>query len=197
MIQEMTMENSANTHLSTEKSLVIAGFGGQGVLLCGRIIANIFMLNGKKVTWYPCYGSEMRGGAVNCEIVVSDEEVTSVHKKQTDILLTLNDISYNRFLPQVKDGGIIIANTSLIKEIKEERNIKYIKADITDKAGELGNIKVTNMVALGLLSTLFNNVDFSQVSEIIKDMLPKNKSDLIELNLKAFKAGTELRGERI
>lgn len=196
MIQEMTMENSANTHLSAEKSLVIAGFGGQGVLLCGRIIANIFMLNGKKVTWYPCYGSEMRGGAVNCEIVVSDEEVTSVHKKQTDILLTLNDISYNRFLPQVKDSGIIIANTSLIKEIKEERNIKYIKADITDKASELGNIKVTNMVALGLLSTLFNNIDFSQVSEIIKDMLPKNKSDLVELNLKAFKAGTELRGER-
>ena len=69
---ETTMEKIENRDLTTEKSLVIAGFGGQGVLLCGRIIANIFMLNGKKVTWYPCYGSEMRGGAVNCEIVVSD-----------------------------------------------------------------------------------------------------------------------------
>lgn len=182
---------------TSEKSLIIAGFGGQGVLLCGKIAANIFMLNGKKVTWYPCYGSEMRGGAVNCEIVVSDEEVTSVHKNQTDILLTLNDISYNRFLPQVKDGGVIIANTSLIKEIKEERNITYIKADITDKAGELGNIKVTNMVALGLLSALFDKVDFSHVEDIIKDMLPKNKSGLIELNLQAFKAGTQLIGEKI
>ena len=189
MIEEMTK--------TTEKSLVIAGFGGQGVLLCGKIIANIFMLNGKKVTWYPCYGSEMRGGAVNCEIVVSDEEVTSVHKKQTDILLTLNDISFRRFLPQVKDGGVIIANSTLIKDIREERNIKFIKAPITDKASELGNTKVTNMVALGLLSTLFDGVDFSHVSDIIRDMLPAGKSELAELNLKAFSAGRELRGEKV
>ena len=82
-----------------ETSIVIAGFGGQGVLLCGKILAKIFMLNNKNVTWYPCYGSEMRGGAVNCEIVVSDDEVTSVHKKQSDILLTLNDISFNKLSP--------------------------------------------------------------------------------------------------
>ena len=197
MIEEMTKNNINTLAAATEKSLVIAGFGGQGVLLCGKIAANLFMLSGKKVTWYPCYGSEMRGGAVNCEIVVSDEEVTSVHKKQTDILLTLNDISFKRFLPQVKDGGIIIANTTLIKDIKEERNIKFIKAPITDKAAELGNVKVTNMVALGLLSTLFDNVDFSQVSDIIKDMLPKSKIELAELNLRAFNAGRELRGENI
>lgn len=195
MIEEMVLANSENSATATEKSLVIAGFGGQGVLLCGKIAANIFMMNGKKVTWYPCYGSEMRGGAVNCEIVVSDEEVTSVHKKQTDILLTLNDISFKRFLPQVKDDGIIIANTTLIKDIKEERNIRFIKAPITEKAAELGNVRVTNMVALGLLSTLFDNVDFSHVHDIIKDMLPKSKSELAELNFRAFSAGRELRGE--
>ncbi len=195
MIEGMTIKKNENSATTTERSLVIAGFGGQGVLLCGKIVANIFMLNGKKVTWYPCYGSEMRGGAVNCEIVVSDDEVTSVHKKQTDILLTLNDISFKRFLPQVKDGGIIIANTTLIKDIKEERNIRFIKAPITDKAAELGNVRVTNMVALGLLSTLFDNVDFSHIHDIITEMLPKNKSELAELNYRAFSAGRELRGE--
>ena len=111
--------------------------------------------------------------------------------------MTLNDISYNRFLPQVRDGGTIIANTSLIKDIKEERNIKFVKAPITQIASDLGNIKVTNMVAIGVLSSLFENVDFSHVSDIIKEMLPASKSQLAELNIKAFNTGKEYGLERV
>ena len=81
-----------------EKNFIIAGFGGQGVLLAGTILANSFMLAEKNVTWYPCYGAEMRGGTVNCEIVVSDSEVSSVHKQDTDYALVLNQQSFDNFV---------------------------------------------------------------------------------------------------
>ena len=89
-----------------EKNFIIAGFGGQGVLLAGTILANAFMLEGKNVTWYPCYGAEMRGGTVNCEIVVSDEEVSSVHKNDADVVLALNQLSFDKFLPKIKKAEL-------------------------------------------------------------------------------------------
>ncbi len=179
-----------------ERSIIIAGFGGQGVLLIGKIIANIFMKNNKKVTWYPCYGSEMRGGAVNCEIVVSDDEVTSVHKKKTDILVCLNDISFKKFISHVNQGGTVIANTSLIKNINIADNIKVIKAAISDMAIKLGNVKVSNMVALGILSTLFENINFSEIPNNIKNLFP-NKPELVNLNIKAFMEGKQLGMESV
>ena len=75
-----------------EQNFIVAGFGGQGVLFAGRVLANAFMLLGKNVTWYPCYGAEMRGGTVNCEIVISDEEVSSVHKENADFIIVLNQL---------------------------------------------------------------------------------------------------------
>jgi 2-oxoglutarate ferredoxin oxidoreductase subunit gamma len=174
-----------------EQSIIIAGFGGQGVLLCGKILANIFMKNDKKVTWFPCYGSEMRGGAVNCEIVVSEEEVTSVHKKETDILVTLNDISYNKFINQVKANGTVIANTTLIKNIdKNFKKINFIEAPISDIALELGNVKVTNMVALGVISKIYPNIDFAEVNNIIDNMFSGTKKYLADINKKAFETGS-------
>ena len=172
-----------------EQSIVIAGFGGQGVLLAGTILANAFMYNDKKVTWYPCYGAEMRGGAVNCEIVVSDEEVTSVHKKEADILIALNDLSFEKFINRVKSGGTLITNTSLIKEKRPKEGINYIFAPISDIAGKSGNIKTTNMVALGILSTICNNVNVEKLEQAIETALSPNKMHLKEINLKALMAG--------
>ncbi len=174
-----------------EQSIVIAGFGGQGVILAGIILANAFMLNNKKVTWYPCYGAEMRGGAVNCEIVVSDEEVTSVHKKETDILITLNDLSFNKFVPKVKKGGIVIANSSLIKETCQRNDIKIISAKISDIAREQGSIKATNMTALGILTTICDAVNIETLQQAIESVLTPSKMHLKQLNFDALKAGCE------
>ena len=96
-----------------EKNFIIAGFGGQGVLLAGTILANAFMLDGKNVTWYPCYGAEMRGGTVYIEIVVTDTEESSVHKQDTDFALVLNQQSFDKFVQRVKSGGTIVANSTL------------------------------------------------------------------------------------
>jgi 2-oxoglutarate ferredoxin oxidoreductase subunit gamma len=86
----------------TEKSVVIAGFGGQGILLAGEVLANALMIDEKNVTWYPCYGAEMRGGTVNCEIVTSEDEVSAVNKKEADFVIALNQLSFERFLPKLK-----------------------------------------------------------------------------------------------
>ena len=141
-----------------EKNFIIAGFGGQGVLLAGTILANSFMLDDKNVTWYPCYGAEMRGGTVNCEIVVADGEVSSVHKKDTDYALVLNQQSFDKFVLRVKSGGTIIANSTLVGETKPRADINYVFAPMTDIANSLGTSRVTNMVALGVLSSVVNVV---------------------------------------
>lgn len=172
-----------------EQSIIIAGFGGQGVLSAGIILANAFMLNEKHVTWYPCYGAEMRGGAVNCEIVVSDVEVTSIHKKENDILIALNDLSFEKFLPKLKKGGVVIANSSLIEEKQPRTDVNYIFAKISDTARDIGNIKAANMAALGILSRICEFADIKSIKEAINNVLPEK---IKELNYNVLDAGTKL-----
>ena len=174
-----------------EKNLIIAGFGGQGVLLAGTILANSFMLAGKNVTWYPCYGAEMRGGTVNCEIVVSDSEVSSVHKQDADYALVLNQQSFDKFVQRLKSGGTIIANSTLVAETKPRADIKYIFAPMTSIANDLGSGKVTNMVALGALSSVVDVVDKEFLALGFEKVMGEKKKDLLPLNKKALEAGAD------
>jgi len=172
-----------------EKNFIIAGFGGQGVLLAGTILANSFMLAGKNVTWYPCYGAEMRGGTVNCEIVVSDSEVSSVHKQDTDYALVLNQQSFDKFVKRLKSGGTIIANSTLVADTKPRSDIKYVFAPMTKLANDLGSGKVTNMVALGALSSVVDIVDKEFLALGFEKVMGDKKKDLLPLNKKALEAG--------
>ena len=172
-----------------EKNFIIAGFGGQGVLLAGTILANSFMLAGKSVTWYPCYGAEMRGGTVNCEIVVSDSEVSSVHKKDADYALVLNQQSFDKFVQRLKSGGTIVANSTLVANTKPRDDVNYVFAPMGDLANELGTSKVTNMVALGVLSSVVNIVDKDFLAQGFEKVMGEKKKDLLPLNKKALEAG--------
>jgi len=178
-----------------EQSIIIAGFGGQGVLSAGVILANSFMLNDKKVTWYPCYGAEMRGGAVNCEIVVSDIEVTSVHKKETDFLIALNDLSFNKFISKVKKGGIVIANSSLTEKIYPRDDIQYIYEDISDIAREKGSVKSANMLALGILSQVCDLCDDTSIKCAIEKVLSPDKIHLKDMNFAVLEEGIKIGSE--
>ena len=172
-----------------EKNFIIAGFGGQGVLLAGTILANSFMLAGKNVTWYPCYGAEMRGGTVNCEIVVSDTEVSSVHKKDVDYALVLNQQSFDKFVERVKAGGTIVANSTLVAKSEPRVDINYVYAPMGDLANELGTSKVTNMVALGALSSVVDIVDKKYLALGFEKVMGEKKKDLLPLNKKALDLG--------
>lgn len=172
-----------------EKNFIIAGFGGQGVLLAGTILANAFMLDDKNVTWYPCYGAEMRGGTVNCEIVVSDTEVSSVHKQDTDYALVLNQQSFDRFIERVKTGGTIIANSTLVAEKRLREDINYVFAPMTKIANDLGTSKVTNVVSLGVLTSACDIISKDAIKKAIDKVIGAKKKDLLPLNYNAYENG--------
>ena len=172
-----------------EKNFIIAGFGGQGVLLAGTILANAFMLDGKNVTWYPCYGAEMRGGTVNCEIVVSDTEVSSVHKQDTDFALVLNQQSFDKFVQRVKSGGTIVANSTLVAESKPRTDIKYVFSPMGEIANSLGTSKVTNVVSLGVMSSVCGIISKNALKKGIEKVLGEKKKDKLPLNMEALEAG--------
>ena len=169
-----------------ETNFILAGFGGQGILLAGTVLANAFMLEGKNVTWYPCYGAEMRGGTVNCEIVVSDSEVSSVHKQDTDYALVLNQQSFDKFVKRVKAGGTIVANSTLVADSRPRADIKYVFAPMTELANGLGTSKVTNIVSLGVLASVCDIVSKEYLAKGVEKVLGEKKKDLVPLNIKAL-----------
>lgn len=181
----------------TEKSIIIAGFGGQGILLAGEVLANALMFDGKNVTWYPCYGAEMRGGTVNCEIVVSDEEVSSVNKKDTDFIIALNQLSFDKFLPRLKKGGWIVGNSSLVEETEPRHDINYIFAPITNLANKLGTVKISNIISLGILAKISELTSIETLHKALETVLPEHRKNLLPLNLKALEAGFSYTKEKV
>lgn len=174
-----------------EKNFIIAGFGGQGVLLAGEVLANAFMLAGKHVTWYPSYGAEMRGGTVNCEVVMSDEEVSEVNKSDADFVIALNQASFDKFLSKIKKGGWMIANSTLAREVKTRTDINYLFAPITKLAEDVGNIKMANILALGLLVKASRLVNLETLNQALDTVIPPHRKNLLPLNIKALKIGYE------
>lgn len=174
-----------------EKNFIIAGFGGQGVLLAGEVLANAFMISNKSVTWYPSYGAEMRGGTVNCEIVMSDEEVSAVNKKELDYLIALNQLSFDKFLPKLKSGATVVANSTLIQEAKPRTDINYIFAPLSQMATELGNVKMANILSLGVLAKELKYNDLTLLEQALENVIPTHRKSLLPLNYKALKLGYE------
>lgn len=172
-----------------EKNFIIAGFGGQGVLLAGEVLANAFMQEGKQVTWYPCYGAEMRGGTVNCEIVMSDDEVSAVNKAEADYIIVLNQASFDKFEPKVRKGGYLIVNTSLAEKVQNRTDIHYVFAPITDMAEKLGNVKMANMLSLGLLSKSSGLLSVDILEKALDTVLPAHRKNLLPLNKSAMEMG--------
>jgi len=172
-----------------ENNVIIAGFGGQGVLLAGEVLANALMLDEKNVTWFPCYGAEMRGGTVNCEVVSSEAEVSSVNKKEADFIIALNQLSFERFLPKLKKGGWIIANSSLVKELRSRIDVNYLFAPITNLANDLGEIRISNIISLGMLAKVSKLTSVETLHKALDSVLPEHRKNLLALNLKALEAG--------
>ena len=170
------------------KSFIISGSGGQGILSAGTILATIIMLSEKFVTYCPCYGAEMRGGAVNCEINMSDNELHCFQNEKVDYVIALNQTSFDRFISKIKKNGTIIVNSSLATIKKTRDDIKYIFVPFTQEAIKLGNIKTANSIALGVLSQIINEFKIENIKEAYEKIL-KGKTELIQKNIEAFLLG--------
>lgn len=175
-----------------ERNLMAAGFGGQGVMMMGKLLAySTFSATDKNVTFFPSYGAEQRGGTANCYVVISDDEVGAPLGDVMDDLIVMNEASLNKFLYKVKPGGLLFINSSIVKKPIERDDITVIAAPVTELSMELGNAKVLNVIMLGVYVGYTGVLPEEVVYETVKGQLAK-KPKLIPLNENAFRLGTEI-----
>jgi 2-oxoglutarate ferredoxin oxidoreductase subunit gamma len=175
-----------------ESRLVISGFGGQGVLFIGNVIAQSALIMDKFVTWLPSYGAEMRGGAANCTIVISDEEIPSPCVEYPDAVIALNAAAMEKFESSVKSKGLMIINSSLATLKPSRNDVDYIFIPATEIAKEAGDIKCANIVALGAYLEKTKVMNIESIKEVLQKLLAYRKKDsLILTNINALNAGAE------
>jgi 2-oxoglutarate ferredoxin oxidoreductase subunit gamma len=174
-----------------ERSVIIAGFGGQGVILAGKILAQAGMGHGLEVTWLPSYGPEMRGGTANCTVVLSDETVGSPIVDEATTLIALNLPSLEKFENTVAPGGSIVVNRSLIDRRVQRSDVKAVYVDINDIARDsIGNPRTLNMIALGAYVKATGALPLQAVKDAMaQSMRASGKDKLVEINERALEAG--------
>ena len=175
-----------------KEEIIIAGFGGQGVLSMGKILAYSGLMEDKEVSWMPAYGPEQRGGTANVTVIVSDEKVSSPILSTYDVAIVLNQPSLEKFEPKVKAGGVIIYDGYGIINPPTRKDIKVYRIDAMDAATEMKNTKAFNMIVLGGLLGLRPMVKIDSVLLALKKTLPERHHHLIPMNEEAIKKGADL-----
>ena len=171
--------------------IIIAGSGGQGIMLMGKVLAEAVMRENKRITWLPSYGAEVRGGTAHCMIIISDKEIGSPYVEIADTLVIMNALSLEKFKNRVHKNGTLILNSSLTPHYAH-KNAHIEQHPFTDIALRIGNIKIANMVALGCLIGKKHTVSLETVSQVISDIAPADKKALIGINQQALEEGAGL-----
>ena len=175
-----------------KKEIIISGFGGQGVLSMGKILAYSGLMEGKEVTWMPAYGPEQRGGTANVTVIVSDERISSPVLSKYDIAIVLNQPSLEKFEPKLKSGGILIYDGFGIINPPTRKDISVYRIDAMDKAAEMRNGKVFNMIVLGGLLKVCPVVSLDGLNKALFKTLPERHHKLIPLNMQAVEEGIKI-----
>lgn len=173
----------------SQTEIVISGFGGQGALLAGQMLAEAGMHEGKHVTWLPSYGPEMRGGTAHCTVIVGDEPIGSPIVQRPKAVIALNKPSVTKYEPMLKADGYLIVNATLVEERPERPDIHSLMIDASSIAERLGSIKMTNIVALGALLSVVPVVEPTGLKDTLRKKVEKIAPDLVEANLLALDAG--------
>ena len=176
-----------------QNEVQFAGFGGQGVMLMGQIMAQTAMQQGYEVVWIPSYGPEMRGGTAYCTVVISDRPIGSPIIRNPKHLVAMNRPSLEKFAPSVKSGGTIFINSSIISIDAGRDDVDVIKVPIIEIARKLGNVRTANIIALAAFVSRSQVVDFELLRESVKAKFA-NKEKLIPINMKALEAGKKAAG---
>ncbi len=174
-----------------QNEIMFAGFGGQGILLMGEILALAALKNGEEVAWIPSYGPEMRGGTAYCTVVISDRPIGSPVIKHPQHLVAMNRPSLEKFASAIKANGVVLINSSLISIESGRNDVDQIRIPANESASELGNVRVANILALAAFVARSKIIDFEVLKEAVKQKLAK-KSQLIPINLEAMEKGKEL-----
>lgn len=177
--------------MSREIKAVMAGFGGQGTLFAGKLMAYAGLIEGREVSWFPSYGPEMRGGTANCSVTMSDELIGSPLVTEPDVVVAMNQPSFDKFIDVVKPGGVVVADTSMAVDLGNREDVKVIGIPATGIAEEAGLAGLANIVLMG---RLFAEVPFCEEATLdaaFGKCIPPKRAAMIEKNKQAFKLGTE------
>lgn len=171
-----------------QNEIQFAGFGGQGIMVMGQILAQAAMDEGFEVVWIPSYGPEMRGGTAYCTVVISDRLIGSPIIRNPGHLVAMNSPSLEKFAPFIKPGGVIFINSSIISIDTGRDNVDVLRVPVIEIAKELGNVKTANIVALAAFVSRSKVVKFDSLRDAVKAKFAQ-KEKLIPLNMKALEAG--------
>ena len=178
--------------MSVYQNVIMAGFGGQGVMLIGNLLAQAGMESGLNVTFFPVYGAEMRGGTANCTVVVSDEDIGSPIIQRPKSLIIMNQPSLDKFLPRLESNGMAVVNTSLVDTAEVDlQTVRLVSVPANQIADSLGNTKMANMVALGAYIEAMGILGIDTVKEALKEVIAPHYAHLIPQNAEALQAGAE------
>jgi 2-oxoglutarate ferredoxin oxidoreductase subunit gamma len=174
-----------------QNDVIMAGFGGQGILLIGKMLAYAGMHAGKEVSWLPSYGPEMRGGTCNCTVVISDKPVGSPVIRSPRAVVAMNLPSLEKFEDDIRPGGVLLINSSLINRGAERDDLTVVQVPANEIAAELGNPRGANMVALGAYLGATDAVSLDEVIEVVRETFAA-KPAVIDVNIEALRKGYEL-----
>lgn len=172
--------------------LICSGFGGQGALTIGKFLAKAGMAEDLNVSWLPSYGPEMRGGTANVSAIISEKPIASPIVSYPDILVALNQPSIDKFAPNIKKGGLLVANKDMCPHGTERDDITIIEAPMNTIAKEIGSMMVLNMVAIGIVIGKTGLVKYETLEKDLTEFLEKKNPELLKANLKAIKKGMEI-----
>lgn len=180
-----------------QTEIIIAGFGGQGVLFAGQVLAYAAMDSGMHVTWFPSYGPEMRGGTANCTVIIADEEIGSPTVRRPQALIALNLPSLDKFESLVLEGGVILANSSLIDRGVARKDLQVVEVAANKLAEAIGDKRLVNSIMLGALVQATGVLPLEAIRQALEDHLPERHRRLLAANFTALEKGAEIAGALI
>lgn len=178
--------------MAKEETILLAGFGGQGILFTGKVIAYAGLSEDREVSWLPSYGPEMRGGTANCSVTISDDPIGSPLIINPSVLVAMNTPSLDKFIGNVQPGGVVFVDSTLISEKVERTDVKVFYVPATGLADEKGLKGLANMIILGKMLKEIGFAKYDSVITGLKKSVPPRKANLIDANIKAINIGMEL-----
>jgi 2-oxoglutarate ferredoxin oxidoreductase subunit gamma len=176
----------------TTTNIMLAGFGGQGLLFAGKMLAHAGMVEGKEISWLPSYGPEMRGGTCNCSVCISDELIGSPLIVNPDVLIAMNLPSYDKFIDTIVPGGVAIIDSTMVKTTSERDDITYIEIPATELATERGLKGLANVILVGKLVKETGCVAEASLDAALPACISARKAALLESNRQALELGRSL-----
>jgi 2-oxoglutarate ferredoxin oxidoreductase subunit gamma len=180
-----------------QTEIIIAGFGGQGVLFAGQLLAYAAMDAGKEVTWFPSYGPEMRGGTANCTVIIADEEIGSPLVRNPKAAIVLNLPSLDKYEPLVQPGGLLVVNASMVDRAVKRADIRSVAIPANEIAEEIGDRRLTNMVVLGGLLANLDVLPLELVERALEVHMPERHKNLLQPNRQALRRGAQFVAQAV